>query len=83
MSLRIEGTDGKARTGTLVLPSGRQIETPTMLLYTRRGGAPNLTVDLVESLQPRAQALQLNALQLYVLFGIFFATVSHWLTPTI
>ena len=60
-------TDGEARSGVLRLASGREIATPAMLVYTRRGGVLNLTPDLQETLQPDVQALHLNALQLYVL----------------
>ena len=61
---RVEHKDGEARAGTLSLPSGRDIATPTMLIYTRRGGALHLTPDLLSTLKPDAQALQLNVFNL-------------------
>ena len=61
---QVEKIDGEARTGSLVLPDGKIISTPAMLVYTRRGGALNLTPDLLQTLQPDAQALQLNVLSL-------------------
>ncbi len=60
----ITSSDGEARSGTLVLPNGREITTPAMLLYTRKGGSLRLTPDLLETLQPDAQALQLNVFNL-------------------
>jgi queuine/archaeosine tRNA-ribosyltransferase len=61
---RITSTDGEARTGLLVLNNGREINTPAMLLYTRRGGSLHLTPDLLDTLRPDAQALQLNVFSL-------------------
>ena len=60
----ISSTDGEARAGTFVLPNGREISTPAMLLYTRRGGSLHLTPDLLDTLRPDAQALQLNVFSL-------------------
>jgi queuine/archaeosine tRNA-ribosyltransferase len=60
----ITSRDGDARTGTLTLPRGVAIDTPAMLVYTRRGGALNLTPDLLEQLRPEAQALQLDVMHL-------------------
>ncbi len=61
---KITSSDGEARSGTLVLSNGRELTTPSMLLYTRRGGSLHLTPDLLETLRPDAQALQLNVFSL-------------------
>jgi hypothetical protein len=61
---QITSSDGEARSGTLVLPHGREITTPGMLLYTRRGGSLHLTPDLLDTLRPNAQALQLSVFSL-------------------
>jgi len=61
---RIHHTDGDARCGTLFLDGDKEIPTPAMFLYTLRGGAVNLTPDLIQTLRPEAQALQLDVLQL-------------------
>lgn len=61
---KVQSTDGEARSGTLALPSGREIATPAMLVYTRRGGALHLTPDLLSNLKPDAQALQMNVFNL-------------------
>lgn len=60
----VTATDGEARCGTLTLPRGPQVQTPGVLIYMRRGGALNLTPDLLDTLRPDAQALQLNVLNL-------------------
>ena len=60
----VTAVEGEARCGVLTLPSGAVVETPAMLVYTRRGGSPNLTPDLLNLLQPEAQALQLDVLHL-------------------
>ncbi len=57
----IKAEDGAARTGVLSTPHG-VIDTPAWLVYTRRGGALNLTPDMLESLQP--QGIQLDVLHL-------------------
>ncbi len=54
-------TDAAARTGCLRLPGHAPIETPAVLLHTRKGSAANMTPDLVEQLPPGA-AVALNAL---------------------
>jgi hypothetical protein len=59
----VHSTEGEARCGVLNTPNGA-VNTPAMLVYTHRGGAVNLTVDLVEKLKPQLQALQLDVLQL-------------------
>ena len=41
--------DGSARTGTLLFSNG-QIQTPALLLYTRRGSPLHLTPDMVQQL---------------------------------
>lgn len=56
--------ESEARAGAFATPSGRSINTPGLLLYTRRGGPVNLTPDLLEELRPQAQALQLDVLHL-------------------
>ena len=59
----VTSTEGEARCGVLNTRSGA-INTPALLVYTRRGGAVNLTVDLLEKLKPDLQVLQLDVLQL-------------------
>lgn len=59
----IKAHDGAARVGVLATPSG-SIETPAWLVYTRRGGALNLTPDMLAMLQP--QGVQLDVLHLWV-----------------
>lgn len=59
----VHATEGEARCGVLTTPCG-PIDTPALLVYTHRGGAVNLTVDLLEKLKPGLQALQLDVLQL-------------------
>ena len=54
----VHSTEGEARCGVLNTPNGA-VNTPAMLVYTHRGGAVNLTVDLLEKLKPQLQALQL------------------------
>ena len=61
----IESKDGEARLGMLTTPQGG-VATPAFLLYTHRGGFPNLTPDLISTLMPGPQLLQLDALQLCV-----------------
>jgi hypothetical protein len=74
--LKISSVDGDARAGVIELPGQHlHINTPAMLVYTRRGGAPNQTPDLLEQLKPDAQALQCNVLHLYVLHSCCRSTV--------
>lgn len=62
--LAVTASDGGARCGELATASGA-IATPGLLFYTHRGGAMNLTPDLLEGLQSAGlQGLQLDALQL-------------------
>ena len=60
----VVASDGEARCGTLTTHSGVVIDTPAMLVPTRRGSALNLTPDLLQQLQPEAQALQLDVMDL-------------------
>lgn len=60
----IHHVDGDARTGVLRLDADREISTPGVLVYTRRGGALNLTPDLLQTLKPDLQAVQLQVMQL-------------------
>lgn len=64
MAFSFNHDDGGARTGSLVTPRGAAIATPGLLLYTHRGGAYNLTPDLLETLRPGLQGVQLDVLQL-------------------
>ena len=57
---RVLKTDAAARTGCLRLPGHAPIETPAVLLHTRKGSAPNMTADVVEQL-PQGAAVALNA----------------------
>lgn len=59
---RVTSQDGAARCGVLATPN--PIATPALLVHTHRGGAPNLTADLLEQLRPELQAVQLDVLQL-------------------
>lgn len=63
MSFSISSTEGQARCGRLSCSNGA-IDTPGLLLYTHRGGAFNLTPDLLQKLKPELQGLQLDALHL-------------------
>jgi hypothetical protein len=47
------------RTGTFVTSSGLKLETPTCLLYTRKGIPPNLTPDLLSKIR-EARAVQVD-----------------------
>lgn len=60
---KVVRTDAAARTGCLRLPGFSAIETPAVLVHTRKGSAVNLTHDLIESL-PHGAAIALNALNL-------------------
>ena len=53
--------DGAARVGELSTQHGT-IDTPGWLIYTRRGGALNLSPDLLDGIRP--QAVQLDVLHL-------------------
>ena len=60
-------SDGDARAGLLRLPGGKEMETPCMMVYMHRGGAPNLTADLLEvTVRPslHQSALHLNVFHL-------------------
>lgn len=58
----VTSQDGAARCGLLASPN--PISTPALLVYTHRGGAPNLIADLLEQLRPELQAVQLDVMQL-------------------
>jgi hypothetical protein len=60
----VTAEDGAARCGVLALGGGRAVETPAALVYTRRGGAPNLVPALLDGLRPHIAALHLDALHL-------------------
>ena len=60
----VHAADGQARCGVLTAASGAIIDTPALLVHTQRGGALHLTPDLLQTLRPELQGLQLDALQL-------------------
>ena len=62
-TLKVNARDGRARTALLQLMHG-ELETPTALLYTRRGGALNMTPDVLASLGSASHNLYLDASQL-------------------
>lgn len=64
--------EGDARTGIINTKHG-EIQTPCLLILSRRGGLLNLTVDLLDSLRPDLQALHIDVLHLYVF--------SNWMFP--
>mmetsp|Transcript_5562 Transcript_5562/g.15935 ORF Transcript_5562/g.15935 Transcript_5562/m.15935 type:complete len:538 (-) Transcript_5562:1373-2986(-) len=57
---RVLKTDAAARTGSLRLPGHAPLITPAVLVYTRKGNAPNMSPDLVEQL-PKGGAVVLDA----------------------
>lgn len=59
----IQREDGMARTGVIRL-NGRQIETPALLLYTKRGSPLYLTPDVLETLGPAAQCFLIDPTKL-------------------
>jgi hypothetical protein len=59
----VTAQDGLARCGSLFTRQNA-VATPAPLLYTRRGGCPFLTPDMLEKLRPQAQILQVNVTQL-------------------
>jgi len=67
----VASEEGAARTGRINTKHG-EIQTPCLLILSRRGGLLNLTVDLLDSLQPDIQALHIDVLQLYVLSSGYF-----------
>src|SRR5262245_11999784 len=70
---QVQATDGKSRTGLLRLSHG-ELETPSALIYTRRGGALHLTPDTLETLGPSAQNMYLDASQLCVRIRLLTAS---------
>ncbi|GLC56679.1 hypothetical protein PLESTB_001133900 [Pleodorina starrii] len=59
----VRARDGKARCGILTTKNG-SIETPAVLLYTRRGGPLSLTSpDMLAAVTPPVQGVQLDAMQ--------------------
>ena len=62
----IMAKDGRARVGKLVTRSGQVVDTPAILIYTRRGGPLSLTPDMLDKLKPAPQAFQLSTMHLYV-----------------
>ena len=63
-TVRSSDEETDARAGCLATPSGRSIDTPGLLIYTRRGGPVNMTPDLLYELIPQAQGVQLDVLHL-------------------
>lgn len=59
----VKAKDGRARSGLLTTKTG-VINTPAVLLYTRRGGPLSLTPDMLRTLDPPLSAVQLNVMQL-------------------
>ncbi len=59
----ITAKDGKARCGTLTTRHG-PIQTPAVLLYTRRGGPLSLTPDMIAKLEPQPHAAMVCTMQL-------------------
>lgn len=62
-AFKLVAIDGKARVGQLST-NHKELETPGMLIYTRRGGVLNLTSDLLDMLKPEARALQVDVTHL-------------------
>ncbi|PNW77771.1 hypothetical protein CHLRE_10g451000v5 [Chlamydomonas reinhardtii] len=59
----VKARDGNARCGTLVTRTG-SIDTPSVLLYTRRGGPLSLTSpDMLAAVTPPVQGVQLSVMQ--------------------
>lgn len=58
----VKAKDGRARSGLLTTKTG-VINTPAVLLYTRRGGPLSLTPDMLRTLDPPLSAVQLNVMQ--------------------
>lgn len=65
-SFEVIKKDGAARLGRLTHARG-VLETPALLLYTRRGSPLYLTPDMQRELGPDGQNILLDATQLYVL----------------
>ena len=64
-NFRVEASEGAARIGHWKTHDGGcDVETPGLLLYTKRGGMLNLTPDLRDSLKPLAQGCHLSIVQL-------------------
>ncbi len=60
----VKARDGKARCGVLTTKNG-SVDTPAVLLYTRRGGPLSLTSpDMVAAVTPPVQGVQLSAMHL-------------------
>lgn len=64
-SLQRNSLDGAARSGTLTLQHGT-FELPGALIYTRRGGALNLTPDVLSTLGTAGDQIYADASQLCV-----------------
>ena len=63
-NFRVEATDGSARIGHWKAEGSCDVETPGLLLYTKRGGMLTLTPDLRDSLKPLMQGCHLSIVQL-------------------
>eukprot|EP00195_Chlamydomonas_chlamydogama_P007190 CAMPEP_0202899288 /NCGR_PEP_ID=MMETSP1392-20130828/7563_1 /ASSEMBLY_ACC=CAM_ASM_000868 /TAXON_ID=225041 /ORGANISM="Chlamydomonas chlamydogama, Strain SAG 11-48b" /LENGTH=472 /DNA_ID=CAMNT_0049585429 /DNA_START=133 /DNA_END=1551 /DNA_ORIENTATION=- len=61
-SFIVNHNDGKVRVGVLSTSHG-VLNTPTSLIYTRRGGPPNLTPDMLKKLKPAVSGYQLDVMQ--------------------
>ena len=59
----IDKHDGKARTGA-IYSDGRRLETPALLLYTKRGSPMYLTPDTLEHVDQEAKAFLIDATKL-------------------
>eukprot|EP00897_Mesotaenium_endlicherianum_P001342 jgi/Mesen1/1235/ME000129S00329 len=63
MSFSVRASAGAARTGIISLPGrGIELQTPALLINTRRGQPIHLTPDVLETLKPEAAALQICTL---------------------
>ncbi len=62
----IAQSDKQARRGILTFTSKKQVETPNLTVYTRKGSPPNLTPDILDQFT-EASLLQISFPDLYVL----------------
>ena len=62
------GSQGELQPSTLPVTSDSAclVHTPASLIYTRRGGTPNLIPDMLRRLEPTPQGYQINVLHLWV-----------------